>query len=264
MREVGAEIRRLREGQGWTGAQLAVYAGMAPSAVSQIETGKRSPNTGSLAKIARALEVEVGDLFPKAEAQLPLDFRENGGTAGARDEGFESPSRPVLLPAPQGHQGEAPYDDPRYSEAADLVTAAMFELADRDKVAFHLAVESDAGREYFLQHESDVMGRLMGLPKAELAEACIALAKEYVILAHDAAMSRQGPDTADEVLGPEEHNEWVRRVAQEAVDQAVAASSGRYAKSSAGVPRIKVTSGRKGGPIKVPRKTTRKKRAKEQ
>ena len=73
MREVGAEIRRLREGRGWTGAQLAVYAGMAPSAVSQIETGRRSPNTGSLAKIAKALEVEVVDLFPKGQASLP-DF----------------------------------------------------------------------------------------------------------------------------------------------------------------------------------------------
>jgi transcriptional regulator with XRE-family HTH domain len=73
MKEVGTEIRRLREERGWTGAQLAVYAGMAPSAVSQIETGRRSPNTGSLAKIAKALGVEVVDLFPKGQAPLPLE-----------------------------------------------------------------------------------------------------------------------------------------------------------------------------------------------
>jgi transcriptional regulator with XRE-family HTH domain len=73
MKEVGTEIRRLREERGWTGAQLAVYAGMAPSAVSQIETGRRSPNTGSLAKIAKALGVEVVDLFPIGQAPLPLD-----------------------------------------------------------------------------------------------------------------------------------------------------------------------------------------------
>src|SRR5215203_295452 len=73
MAEVGAEIRRLREAKGWSGAQLAVYAGMAPSAVSQIETGKRNPNSGSLAKIAKALEVEVRDLFPKVQAPLPLE-----------------------------------------------------------------------------------------------------------------------------------------------------------------------------------------------
>ena len=54
---------------------MAVYAGMAPSAVSQIETGRRSPNTGSLAKIAKALEVEIVDLFPKEQASLP-DFED--------------------------------------------------------------------------------------------------------------------------------------------------------------------------------------------
>lgn len=71
MTEVGAEIRRLRRARGWTGAQLAVYAGMAPSAISQIETGRRSPNAGSLEKIAKALKVEVVDLFPKEQAPLP-------------------------------------------------------------------------------------------------------------------------------------------------------------------------------------------------
>jgi len=71
MTEVGAEIRRLRQAQGWTGAQLAVYAGMAPSAISQIETGRRSPNAGSLDKIAKALKVEVVDLFPKARSSSP-------------------------------------------------------------------------------------------------------------------------------------------------------------------------------------------------
>ncbi len=70
MREVGAEIRRLRQERGWTGAQLAVYADMAPSAISQIETGKRSPNAGSLGKIARALEVEVAELFPLEQPRL--------------------------------------------------------------------------------------------------------------------------------------------------------------------------------------------------
>jgi transcriptional regulator with XRE-family HTH domain len=73
MREVGAEIRRLRQARGWTGAQLAVYAGMAPSAISQIETGRRSPNSGSLEKIAAALAVEVVDLFPKGASQLSLE-----------------------------------------------------------------------------------------------------------------------------------------------------------------------------------------------
>ena len=70
---VGQEIKRLREARGWIQAKLAVEAGMAPSAVNQIENGKRSPSANSLNKLAGALGVEVGDLFPKGQASLP-DF----------------------------------------------------------------------------------------------------------------------------------------------------------------------------------------------
>jgi transcriptional regulator with XRE-family HTH domain len=63
----------LREARGWIQAKLAVEAGMAPSAVNQIENGKRSPSANSLNKLAGALGVEVADLFPKEQASLP-DF----------------------------------------------------------------------------------------------------------------------------------------------------------------------------------------------
>jgi len=70
---VGREIKRLRDAKDWTGAQLAVYAGMSPSAVSQIETGRRSANTASLTKLADALGVGVADLFPKDQASLSFE-----------------------------------------------------------------------------------------------------------------------------------------------------------------------------------------------
>ena len=69
---IGEEVRRRREGLGLTGAQLAARAGMAPSAVSQIETGKRTPSSASVVKLAEALGVAVGDLYPKGQTQLPL------------------------------------------------------------------------------------------------------------------------------------------------------------------------------------------------
>jgi transcriptional regulator with XRE-family HTH domain len=75
MSKVGQEIKRLREARGWIQAKLAVEAGMAPSAVNQIENGKRSPSASSLNKLASALGVEVGDLFPKGQASLP-DFED--------------------------------------------------------------------------------------------------------------------------------------------------------------------------------------------
>ena len=71
MTEVGREVRRLREARGWNQAKLAVEAGMAPSAVNQIENGKRSPSASSLTKLAGALGVEVRDLFPLGQAPLP-------------------------------------------------------------------------------------------------------------------------------------------------------------------------------------------------
>lgn len=73
MSDVGREVRRLREERDWSQAKLAVEAGMAVSAVNQIENGKRSPSAASLAKLANALDVEVRDLFPLG--QTPL-FRE--------------------------------------------------------------------------------------------------------------------------------------------------------------------------------------------
>lgn len=76
---IGEEVRRQREELGLTGAQLAARAGLAPSAVSQIETGKRSPSSMSVMKLADALGVEVGELYPKkAQAPLPLDTSAGG------------------------------------------------------------------------------------------------------------------------------------------------------------------------------------------
>jgi transcriptional regulator with XRE-family HTH domain len=67
------EVRRLRQAKGWNQTELAFHADLAPSVVSQIENGKRNPSARTLEKLATALDVEVGDLFPKAQAPLPLE-----------------------------------------------------------------------------------------------------------------------------------------------------------------------------------------------
>jgi transcriptional regulator with XRE-family HTH domain len=66
LEEIGHNIRRLREERGWNQTELGFHADMSPSIISLIENGKRNPSTATLAKIARALGVEVVDLFPKA------------------------------------------------------------------------------------------------------------------------------------------------------------------------------------------------------
>jgi transcriptional regulator with XRE-family HTH domain len=67
---VGREVKRLREGRGWSQAKLAVEADMSVSGVSMIENGHRNLSTATLAKLAEAFGVEVRDLFPLAQAPL--------------------------------------------------------------------------------------------------------------------------------------------------------------------------------------------------
>jgi transcriptional regulator with XRE-family HTH domain len=67
------EVKRLRQEREWNQTELAYHAGLAPSVISQIENGKRDPSARTLRKLADALEVEVGDLFPKAQVPLPLN-----------------------------------------------------------------------------------------------------------------------------------------------------------------------------------------------
>ena len=68
---VGEEVKRLRQAKGWTQEQLAVYAGSSQPTVNLLEAGKRNPSAATLEKLARALEVEVVDLFPKPQTQQP-------------------------------------------------------------------------------------------------------------------------------------------------------------------------------------------------
>lgn len=85
MDHIGKTIRRLREERGLNQAQLAVSVGTGPSAISQIENGRRNPNSETLLKLANALEVEVGDLFPKAQAPLPLNEATEAGPQSLMD-----------------------------------------------------------------------------------------------------------------------------------------------------------------------------------
>jgi transcriptional regulator with XRE-family HTH domain len=65
---VQLRIKELREEKGWNQTILGFYSELSPSQISLIETGKRNPSAETLLRIATALGVEVGDLFPKAQA----------------------------------------------------------------------------------------------------------------------------------------------------------------------------------------------------
>lgn len=73
-------IRQLRTKRGLSQAKLAVRADMDPATLNRLEQGKGNPNLRTLERVADALEIEVADLFPKAQAPLPL---EEAGLAGS-------------------------------------------------------------------------------------------------------------------------------------------------------------------------------------
>lgn len=68
------ELTRIRNERGWTQKQLAAESGVDKATINQIERGKRSPNVETLDKLARAMDAEIGDFFPKAQGALfPLE-----------------------------------------------------------------------------------------------------------------------------------------------------------------------------------------------
>ena len=66
---IGVQVRRLRTEQRFSQEELARRAGLSRTAVARIERGERSPAAESIERIARALDVEPGELFPKVLAR---------------------------------------------------------------------------------------------------------------------------------------------------------------------------------------------------
>lgn len=67
LRGLGWRVRQLRGAKGWTQEILAGRAGLDRSYVAGIEAGLRNPSTKALAKIARALRIELSVLFEGVE-----------------------------------------------------------------------------------------------------------------------------------------------------------------------------------------------------
>ena len=74
--DLGARVRDLRKGQGWTLEQAAKQAGLARSTLSKIENGQMSPTYDALKKLATGLQISVPQLFTP-----PANDRINGRMA---------------------------------------------------------------------------------------------------------------------------------------------------------------------------------------
>jgi transcriptional regulator with XRE-family HTH domain len=63
LRSLGARVRQLREGRGWTQEVLAERCGLDRSYVAGIEAGLRNPSIKALGKIARGLGTTPSGFF---------------------------------------------------------------------------------------------------------------------------------------------------------------------------------------------------------
>jgi len=68
--ELGRKIRALREARGFTQEQFAEEAGLDRAYYGGVERGERNVAALNLIRIARALGVEVGELFPPVSVHL--------------------------------------------------------------------------------------------------------------------------------------------------------------------------------------------------
>ena len=66
LKRLGNRIRALRAERGLSQEALADHAGVGRSYMSGIERGVRNCSTLHLLRLARALRISVGDLFPDA------------------------------------------------------------------------------------------------------------------------------------------------------------------------------------------------------
>jgi transcriptional regulator with XRE-family HTH domain len=64
---LGKVIRELREKKGLTQEAVAHMAGVHPTWVSRLESGMLNPSWGMVARVAKALGVQISDLARAAE-----------------------------------------------------------------------------------------------------------------------------------------------------------------------------------------------------
>lgn len=63
----GAKIKEIRLAKGMRQEELAEKSGLTQSHISRLERGEHSPNHLTLTKIAKALEIEIGQLDPSQD-----------------------------------------------------------------------------------------------------------------------------------------------------------------------------------------------------
>lgn len=75
----GERVRAEREARQWSQAELARRSGVSEWTLVQVEADRGNPTLGTMAKLAAALEVGLGDLFIEGPGLLRVTFRLSPG-----------------------------------------------------------------------------------------------------------------------------------------------------------------------------------------
>ena len=95
---LGGRIRLLREQRGLSQEKLAERAGLTSKFLGEVERIETNPSTTSIARLAAALSVNVGDLFEAGDHLLPVPatqldrVQESYRSLGLAIEGLRSPA----------------------------------------------------------------------------------------------------------------------------------------------------------------------------
>lgn len=163
MAEIGKRLENIRRLRMWTQARLAREAGVSPTTISGIETGRTGrPHFGTLGKLARALGVEPEELIDsrvsvERQGPAPLSLgwaREAGeseferGLEDATLESLDSLSRE--LDAEQGRLQKLYGEFPEGSEQRWFIKRQIREVAGRSgsvkASASYRQAQDNAGR----------------------------------------------------------------------------------------------------------------------
>jgi transcriptional regulator with XRE-family HTH domain len=116
---LGGRIRLLREQRGLSQEKLAERAGLTSKFLGEVERIETNPSTTSIARLAAALSVNVGDLFEAGDHLLPVPatqldrVQETYRTLGVAIDGLRTPAvstgnggpaRPAAVPVAPRHR----------------------------------------------------------------------------------------------------------------------------------------------------------------
>jgi transcriptional regulator with XRE-family HTH domain len=76
--QIGTEVRRLRKALDLTVAELGTAAGISAGMLSKIENGTISPSLGTLAALAKALNVSISSLFAETDERRDCSYVKAG------------------------------------------------------------------------------------------------------------------------------------------------------------------------------------------